>query len=325
MIKCTSDYRGGAVAVPTEVIDRSLKLAPAASFKVLLYVLRNPGGCEIADVSAGTGLAEADVRACVDYWRQQNVLTDDGEALTDEQKQALSAPAFAEPEPAKAKSRPVRTLPVKKPTQGQIAARLAEEPALGTLCREAQKMLGTFGYDTQALLIMIHDFYGFSPEMILSMLQYQKAEGRMSSSAIRARAEDWAARGIDGMEQVEAELLALEKARRVYGELRKIPALELPEKPTPSMEKRLREWAGERGFSAEMIAFALTESGKSLTEANKNLRKWAALGLTEPAQVKAKQAKNIATEVKPTYTADGGTDRLLERAKRYAAETEEKK
>ncbi|MBQ3889653.1 MAG: DnaD domain protein [Clostridia bacterium] len=324
MIKCTSDYRGGAVAVPTEVIDRCLKLAPAASFKVLLYVLRNPGGCEIADAAAGTGLAEADVRACVDYWQRQNVLTDDGAAMSDEQKKALSAPALAGLEPADAR-RSVRTLPVKKPTQGEIAARLAEEPALGTLCREAQKILGTFGYDTQAVLVMVHDFYGFSPEMILSMLQFQKAEGRASSGAIRARAEDWAARGIDSMEQVETELLALEKARRVYGELRKIPALELPEKPTPRTEKRLREWAGDGGFSAEMIAFALTESGNSLSEAGKKLRKWAAQGLTDPAQVKAKQAKSIATEVKPSYTADGGAGRLLERARRYAAETEETK
>ena len=44
MIKIKCDYVGGAVAIPTDVIDKNLKLAPAASFKVLLFIFRNPDG-----------------------------------------------------------------------------------------------------------------------------------------------------------------------------------------------------------------------------------------------------------------------------------------
>ena len=56
----------------------------------------------------------------------------------------------------------VKNLPVKKPTQKEIALRIAEDENITILFREAQKIVGTFGYDTQSLLVMIYDYFGFS-------------------------------------------------------------------------------------------------------------------------------------------------------------------
>lgn len=68
MIKIKCDYLCGAVAVPTDVIDRHLKLAPAASFKVLLFILRNPDGTsDAAQIATCTGLAEEDVCDCLAF------------------------------------------------------------------------------------------------------------------------------------------------------------------------------------------------------------------------------------------------------------------
>ena len=44
MFKIKSDFSNGATVVPTDLIDKYLKLAPSASFKVLLFILRNPNG-----------------------------------------------------------------------------------------------------------------------------------------------------------------------------------------------------------------------------------------------------------------------------------------
>ena len=66
MIKIKCDYLNGAVAVPTEIIDKHLKLAPAASFKVLLFILRNPQGtADAKQISMCTGLSEEDVKNCI--------------------------------------------------------------------------------------------------------------------------------------------------------------------------------------------------------------------------------------------------------------------
>ena len=49
MYKIVCTYAGGTVAVPTEIIDKNLKLASAASFKVLLFIFRNPEGVKDAE------------------------------------------------------------------------------------------------------------------------------------------------------------------------------------------------------------------------------------------------------------------------------------
>ena len=103
----------------------------------------------------------------------------------------------------------VKNLPVKKPTQRELALRISEDENLTVLYREAQKIVGTFGYDTQALLLMIYDYFGFSVELIVMLLSYQKNEGNLSSIAIKKRAEDWAKNGIDTLEAAVAEISAL--------------------------------------------------------------------------------------------------------------------
>ena len=210
MIKLKCDYINGAVAVPTDVIDKFLKLAPAASFKVLLFILRNPDGTSDANqISMCTGLAVEDVSDCLDFWESNGVIAiDDNKVDERAVKTAVgNAKIMENPEETRVevkKEKPnLRSLPVKRPTQREIALRLSEEPELTFICNEAQSILGTFGYDTQALIVMIYDYFGFPPEVIITLLQHQKCENKTSSAAIKNRAEDWAKRGIDTLEAVE--------------------------------------------------------------------------------------------------------------------------
>ena len=67
MIKIKCNYLNGAVAVPTDIVDKHLKLASAASFKVLLFILRNAQGtADAKQISLCTGLAECDVLDCLE-------------------------------------------------------------------------------------------------------------------------------------------------------------------------------------------------------------------------------------------------------------------
>lgn len=162
MIKIKCNYLNGAVAVPTELIDMHLKLAPAASFKVLLFILRNPDGTSNAEQIAGcTGLSISDVNMCLDFWQQNGAIEITEEIVSEEKLKEVCGNAKCcvceEDKPSvecsKKPSVTVKSLPVKKPTQREIAKRLTEEPELEIIYKEAQGILGTFGYDTQALKI----------------------------------------------------------------------------------------------------------------------------------------------------------------------------
>lgn len=328
MIKIKCDYLGGAVAVPTDVIDKHLKLAPVASFKVLLFILRNPEGTADAEqIAMCTGLAKFDVIDCLNFWESNGVIAIDDEINEEAVKTAIgNAKCVKIPEEKtdkpENKNVNVRTLPVKKPTQREIAMRLSEEPELTFICNEAQTILGTFGYDTQALIVMIYDFYGFPPEVIITLLQHQKFEKKTSSSAIKSRAEDWAKRGIDTLEAVEKELLVLEKINDVYNTVKDTAGF-TSDSPSPRVAKYLRQWAGEWNCPCELINFALEEANKVLTDANKLLKKWANSGITTPEEVKIQQKKSLPKEVKKSYdTEKVGRNSVLDWAKRYATEEE---
>ena len=85
MLKIKSDFSNGATAVPTDLIDKYLKLAPSASFKVLLFILRNPNGVlDEQQISLCTGLSLEDVKDCIDFWEAEDVIFSDGEENKEE-------------------------------------------------------------------------------------------------------------------------------------------------------------------------------------------------------------------------------------------------
>ncbi len=329
MIKIKCDYVGGAVALPTEVIDKHLKLASSASFKVLLFIFRNPDGAsDAAQIAMCTGLSEEDVKVCLQYWVQNKVIAIDDVIDEQAEKTAVgNAKAFEieeVPHPKAKEKKNVRCLPVKKPTQREIALRISQEPELTLIYNEAQTILGTFGYDTQALILMIYDYYGFPPEVIITLLQHQREEGKLSSSQIKSRAEDWAKRGIDNLEAVGEELMALEKIDAVYESIKGglgsgNSAL------SPRLSKYIREWAVNLGCSAELIIYALGETDGAFSDVNKLLKKWANSGLTTPEQVREKTKKSLPKQVQKSYNTDNvGKSSVLEWAKRLAEEEENK-
>ncbi len=329
MIKLKCDYINGAVAVPTDLIDKFLKLAPAASFKVLLFILRNPDGTSDANqISMCTGLAVEDVSDCLIFWESNGVIAIDDRKVDEKavktavgNAKTMEIPEETRVEVKKEKIN-LRSLPVKRPTQREIALRLSEEPELTFICNEAQSILGTFGYDTQALIVMIYDYFGFPPEVIITLLQHQKCENKTSSAAIKSRAEDWAKRGIDTLEAVEEELLLLEKIKKSYNELKGRTGF-TSETPSPRLTKYLYQWVGEWDCSVEFIKYALDESNDVLSDANKLLKKWANSGFKDPSQVQEQLKKSLPKEVKKSYdTEKVGRSSVLDWAKRYASKEE---
>lgn len=333
MIKIKCDYLNGAVAVPTELIDKHLKLASPASFKVLLFVLRNPEGtADAKQIGMCTGLDAGDVCECLSYWESNGVIEITGEVVSEEAynfalgnaKTAETKEKSEDNKEDKKNSTKVKKLPFKKPTQREIALRLLECPEFALINTEAQQILGTYGYDTQANLLMFYDYYGFPPEVIITLLQHQVFEGKVSSSAIKSRAEDWAKRGIDSLDLVEEELLALEKIIKTYKAIKDVAGFS-GDVPTTRISKFLRAWAVEWECSEELIIYALEESKKVLSDTNKLLKKYVQSGIKSPEQIQQKQKKSLPKEVKKTYeTEEIGKNSVLDWIKKYADGEENK-
>ncbi|MBE6748986.1 MAG: hypothetical protein E7557_07130 [Ruminococcaceae bacterium] len=320
MLKLKFDFSNGAVAVPTDLIDKYLKLAPSASFKVLLFILRNPNGAvDAKQIGICTGLTENDVSDCIEYWKQNDVIFDDGEKNEAEAEKASgNAKKIGEISYKEEKEMPkivVKSLPVKKPTQKEIALRIAEDENITLLFREAQKIVGTFGYDTQALLLMIYDHFGFSVDLIITLLSYQQSEGNLSSLAIKKRAEEWTKNGIDTLEAAVVEISALEQIQKTFIEIKAFLETDA-KKPTPKTAKFLRDWSVNWNFSTKMILYALKESGKSLSEANKLLKKYHAMNIYDVQSAEAKKKKTITAKVEKSYDVNNvGRNSILERMK----------
>ena len=325
MIKIQCDYLNGAVAVPTEIIDKHLKLAPAASFKVLLFILRNPEGTADAEqIGMCTGLSVEDVCECLEFWESNGAIRVTDEKVSEQAyKTAVgNAKTVQKPEEEHERKITVKKLPVKKPTQREIALRLGEEPELKIIYNEAQKILGTFGYDTQALILMIYDYYGFPAEVIITLLQHQKFEGKTSSAAIKNRAEDWAKRGIDSLELVEEELLALEKISKTFDAIKDAAGFS-GDVPTTRISKFIRTWAVEWECSDELIIFALEENKKVLSDTNKALKKYVQSGIKSPEEIQVRKKKSLPKEIKKTYeTEEIGKNSVMDWIKKYADEGE---
>lgn len=320
MYRLNHDFGGGAAAIPNELIDKHLKLAPAASFKVLLYILRNPEAADSKEqIAACTGLTAADAQDSLEYWLRAGEIINDEQPAPEEEKRRAAANAKTAAVPSAPKTEtPVKRYKANKPTQGEIAKRLSEEPVLAEIFREAQTILGTFGYDTQGALLMIYDFYGLPAEVILTLIQYQKSLGSASTSAILNRAGDWSERGINSLELVQSELRALEKTEEIYKEIRALVGFE-QKTPSKKISDSIRRWAFEWDFSTEMILLALGESGKSMGEADKLLKKWMLADIKTPEDAERRKKRSIPEKKESNHsTLDFGKSSIAERARRLS-------
>lgn len=305
MYKISSSFSGGATAVPTDIIDKYLKLAPSASFKVLLFIFRNPDNIsDEKQISLCTGLPEGDVKDCLSFWEEHGVIKRTDEepkdaTLSYKNLKTAEVDALNSEAPSRKKSAPVRL-----PTQSEVSKRLSEDSTLASINTEAQLILGTYGYRMQAVIVLLFDHYALPPEVIITLLQYQKDLGNVSPEAVKARGESWANKGITTLPLLNEELKALSLIDSVFKEVKLLTGL-LQKTATGKTATYLRDWAVTWGFSADMILLALKENGNSFAEANKQLKKWFKDSIFSPEDIKKRRSAAPApVELKKSYSTD---------------------
>ena len=278
-------------AVPTDIVDRHIRLANEHQLKVLLWILRNsPDNPDLSKMCADLKINSSDALDYLQYWVLTGVLSgDDTQQIFSvqnslpEQESPKTTPVI-ETKPAHAVSTP------SKPSSVEIVERIDESPEIGHLFNEAQQKLGkTIGYDGQCTLLLLHDHYGLPTDVLFMLIDYCVSIGKTNYSYIETVGKDWGIREIDTLDKAAEQITALRRSNALWREFAKSAGIVNP-RPTTKQSSFLRRWNDELKFGIDMIMLAYEEmanhTGKlSFNYIDKVLTNWHIKGYKTPADV----------------------------------------
>ncbi len=309
---------GSIFAVPTEVVDKHLKIAGSAQLKVLLYILRHSNeSFSDSDIAAALNMDAFDVRDCVEFWTSfgiiklsQGVITPAETAPSAPVKQAAAVrdiprpQTVSEPVPEvkaepKAEEAPVKKEPERpsatvvarplRPDPVYVAQRVNEDMEIASLLTEAQYTLGRpVSPNENATLIMLHDNDGLPCEVILMLLNYG-VSNQMGTKQIAALGAAWAREGITTLELADEKIRKLDENKEAYRKVQKLFGLER-RNPSKAEEETYSRWVNEWKFSDEMLKAAYDKCINAKHEyipnwINKVLKSWYDQGIRTPDMI----------------------------------------
>ena len=316
---------GSVFAVPTDVVDKYLKIAGSAQLKVLLYILRNSGApFGEDDIAAALNMDAFDVKDCVEFWSSFGVIAvHEGVIEPKEGKPAASVqkplPA-AVPEPKREPVKPVAseraereepeapaapTAPDRpsdtvisrplRPDPIYVAKRVSEDKEIESLLNEAQYILARpLSGNDNGVLIMLHDNDALPCEVILMLLTYC-AENRKGMKQVASIGAAWAKEGILTVEQADEKIRRLEESSEAYHKVQSLLGLEF-RKASKTEEELYARWLNDWKLSPELIKEAydicVDAKGKYIPKyVGTILQNWHESGLTTVDQVRSQPGR----------------------------------
>ncbi len=318
-------------AVPTDIVDKHIRLANEHQLKVLLWILRNsPDNPNLEEMCKSLKINISDAQDYLQYWVLTGVLSGENNeikqtviSLQPEKEIKIDT---AKKETAEASNPP--ELAPSKPTSSEIAERIEESPEIGHLFNEAQQKLGkTIGYDGQCTLLLLHDHYGLPTDVLFMLIEYCVSIGKTNYAYIQAVGKDWGTREIDTLDKAAEQISSLRRTNTLWREFAKYAGIANP-RPTTKQSAYFRRWGDELKFGAEMIILAYEEmadrTGKlSLGYMDKILLNWHANGLKTPEDVakyteeKKERNPKSSAEANASYDLDEFKERSLHGELKY--------
>lgn len=292
---------GSMFAVPTQAMDY-IKLASASQLKTMLWIFRNASEpIDPERISKEIGYKPADVSDALVALCEWGLLMSDDRVI-----ETMPAPEqTVQPvvQPASQKKELPELVTV-KPTYEQVVRRCKESPEIANMFADIQQLLGkTIGYDSECILIMMHDQYGLPVEVIYMLVNYCVSIGKSGFSYISKVGKDWGEKEIDTIEKADEQINILNTCTGAWKEFAAMAGIQNP-RPTSAQSAFLRTWTVEMKFSVEMIYMAYEEmldhtSKISFNYMNKILQSWYEKGIKTPEDIeREKQEYRKANEKK---------------------------
>lgn len=294
-------------AVPTDIIDKHIRLVNGDQLKVLLWILRNStDNTDITEMSKALKMNTSDVADYLQYWVLTGILTEDGTASV---PTAVPAEPVKETKPETKTPEPISVAP-SKPSSKEIVERIEESPEIGHLFNEAQQLLGkTIGYDGQCTLLLLHDHYGLPAEVLFMMIDYCVSIGKSNYAYLEAVGKDWGTREIDTLEKAAEQISILKNTNSLWKEFAQNAGITNP-RPTVKQTEYLRRWNSEWKFGINMIFLAYEEmanhtSKLSMAYIDKILMNWHEKGFRKPEDIEKASEEQKAKPIPVQKTGNG--------------------
>lgn len=306
-IRLNSAVWGSIFAVPTSIVDEHIKKAGGQQIKVILYLLRHQTEeLDAKAISRGTGIDVDDVKDAFVYWKEAGLIYEDGET------------------PIKMKAseeKVLKALPDVAPTYDQVAARTLEDANLRALFNEVQLKLGrTIGYNDQAQLLMMLDYYGLPVEVILTIVEYCVSKEKSSLSYMAKVAKTWAELEINTLERADAYLKELKSDERLWKKFVSMFSHDAPNY-TDARFALLKKWHVDYKQSIELIFYAYEVMIESIDKVSfsyldKILENWKIAGVKKPqdAMKLNKDRKDNLSGSKPKASTSYDVDKVKQSA-----------
>lgn len=281
----------GAFSVPSQVVDRYIKIASGNQLKVLLSVFRNPF-LPIDERAIGEQLAlpEGEVRDALMFWADAGLLKNDAD---------VSAPPKEEPK------KTVRAASV-KPTREEVARRGLEDPQIAFMLQTTEQKLGRALRPNEASsLVWLYDDEGVSIAVLLMVVDYAISEDNAKIGFIEKTALEWLDAGVTTVPEAEERIKEIYSAKNDWRIVSK--AFGLGGRKAGKKETEFAVlWVGERGYGADILSEAYSRcvdnTGKySLQYITKILEDWYKNGVRD--------VKDIPSDEKPQSGGMGTYDK----------------
>lgn len=289
-----------------------------AYVKVYLYILMlaNAGlNMENSEIAGKLGLLESEVVHSFDILSQCGLINISGDMITI----------------GDAKDYP-NQMPVQKPavtstkdvkvhySSTEMAAELEANKSLSDMLKIAQEVMGKpLNNSDINTLFWFYDALGFSPEVILMLLEYCVSADKRSMPYIEKVAISWHDKGIKTIEDAE-KLDSLEQEALSYtSTIKRLIGIN-DRNLTKIEEKFLLEWKNEDNMSEEMVALAyeyciLQINKLSFPYMNKIIKRWKSSGIftVEDAEYDNETFRNKAGDIDSPPSAEKDDYTAIER------------
>lgn len=309
-------WKNGIFNLPTDIVDKYLKMASEYQLKALLYIIRHEGRADSASVAKALGQTVGDIESIMEFWLSEGVVVADGCEI------APSPAPVTEPAEEKAEKTVPKheMLAAPRLSPKDVAAFAAADQSISFLLSDAQRVLGrTISHAEQEMLVNMVQYYGLKVEVILMILEFYRSEKQRGKaigiSYVNAMAKNWADEGINSITEAEAKLQDIARSDRLWNEIVAITGIR-HRRPTAKQREMVDDWF--KDFDVAMITLAAdimkeNTAEPSLAYVNKIIKQWKKKNITSPAQVKAEQEafeksksdkKSDKLKRKPTYDMD---------------------
>ncbi len=282
-------------AVPSEVVDKYIKLASGNSLKVLLYMLRNadssPDSMDIADALS---INEDDVCDAITFWCEIGLFTKSEEG-TVKQKPESKAVIHTQPieELKSDRLELIRATALRDPyfSPVEISKELKDNEKLQFVFNCAEACFGKpLTSNEQNAIITIVNEIGLPCEVTCMLIQFANGIGKATPKYMKATAMDWVENGIVTIEKADQRISELYSKKTAESDLKKI--LGISRSLSKNEKEYAQKWFNEWGYSYELVAIAYDRCIDTIGKYNANymnsiIEKWKEKNLTTEEMILA--------------------------------------